>query len=210
MAGGLGFAVADSAVAMNHPFDAPHPEQPAIAVRRLLVFCGSREGADPRHAAMAGAVGTLLAQRGITLVYGGGALGLMGVIGRAALAGGGTVIGIIPRFLVEWEVCQPGLSQTIVVETLHQRKAAMFDAADAVLVLPGGHGTLDELAEVLSWRNLRLHARPVWLLGDGDFWAPFAALIDQFIASGFSAPATRQHFTVLADIAALAARLPGP
>ncbi|QMW24511.1 TIGR00730 family Rossman fold protein [Sandaracinobacteroides saxicola] len=191
-----------------HPLDRPDDATQTPDIRSLLVFCGSRDGTDPRHRALAETVGTLLATRGVRLIYGAGSLGLMGVLGRATLAAGGAVTGIIPRFLVDWEVCLPGLTETIVVDTLHARKALMFDAADAVLCLPGGHGTLDELAEILSWRNLRLHAKPVWLLGDDGFWAPFTALIDHLVSSGFSGSATAGHFETLPDVSALAARLP--
>lgn len=195
-----------------HPLDSPAPAASAAPgpVRSLLVFCGSRAGADPGHAALARAVGQLLARRRVRLVYGGGALGLMGEVGRAAIAAGGAATGIIPRFLKEWEVAEPACADMRVVDSLHLRKAAMFEAADAVLALPGGLGTLDELVEVLSWRNLRLHARPVWLLGGGAFWAPFRALLVHLVEEGFAAPEILGHVQELPDLDALAALLPAP
>jgi uncharacterized protein (TIGR00730 family) len=191
-----------------HPLDSmPAPIGDARAIRRVLVFCGSRSGADPAHAALAAEVGRLFAARGIGLVYGGGALGLMGEIGRATLAGGGTAEGVIPRFLKEWEVAEPLCEDMTVVDSLHTRKAVMFERADAVLALPGGLGTLDELVEILSWRNLRLHAKPVWLLGGGDFWAPFLALLRHLVDAGFAGADILDGLEPLPDLPALAARL---
>lgn len=193
-----------------HPLDSPAPITDRRPVRRVLVFCGSRSGADPRHAALAAGVGRLLAERGIGLVYGGGALGLMGEIGRATLAGGGHAEGVIPRFLKDWEVAEPTCHDMTVVDSLHTRKAVMFERADAVLALPGGLGTLDELVEILSWRNLRLHAKPVWLMGDGDFWAPFRALLGHLVDQGFAGREVTAAIETLPDLGALAARLSPP
>jgi uncharacterized protein (TIGR00730 family) len=152
----------------------------------------------------------MLAERNIALVYGGGALGLMGEIGRAAIAAGGSARGVIPRFLKEWEVAEPLCADMTVTDSLHSRKAVMFDQADAVLALPGGLGTLDELVEVLSWRNLRLHAKPVWLMGDEGFWDPFLALLRHTVETGFSAPEILTHVRYMADTDALAAALAQP
>lgn len=193
-----------------HPLDSPAPLADCRPIRRLLVFCGSRSGVDPRHAALAAEVGRLLAARGVGLVYGGGALGLMGEIGRATLAGGGRAEGVIPRFLKDWEVAEPRCRDMTVVDNLHTRKAVMFERADAVLALPGGIGTLDELVEILSWRNLRLHAKPVWLMGDGDFWAPFLALLRHLVDHGFAGRDVTASIETLPGPAALAARLSPP
>lgn len=192
----------------GHPHDWPPAVAPLRPIRRLLLFCGSRAGADPRHAATAAAVGALLAARGVTLVYGGGALGLMGAAGRAARDAGGRVEGVIPDFLASLEVALEGLDRLDVVDSLHTRKARMFDGADVVLALPGGIGTLDELVEILSWRNLRLHDRPVLLLGDGGFWEPFLALLAHLEATGFTAPGVLAHVCHLPSLAALEALLP--
>ncbi len=196
--------------APSHPLDSPARPAAAAAgpVRRLLVFCGSRSGAAPCHAALARAVGALLAERRVRLVYGGGALGLMGAIGRSAIGAGGAATGVIPAFLKDWEVAEPLCADLRVVDSLHTRKAAMFAEADAVLALPGGLGTLDELVEILSWRNLRLHERPVWLMGDRDFWIPFLALLRHLVAEGFAAREVLDHVRLLDGLDALAALLP--
>ena len=193
-----------------HPLDSPAPSATAGAIQRLLLFCGSRPGADPRHAAMARKVGRLLGESGVDLVYGGGALGLMGETAHAVLAAGGRIEGVIPQFLKDWEVADPLCHDMTVVPTLHERKARMFERADAVLALPGGLGTLDELVEILSWRNLRLHAKPVWLLGDGDFWRPFLHLMAHMAESGFAGRDTLDSVELLPDVDALAARLSPP
>lgn len=196
-----------------HPLDSPahlHPSpQPPARIGSVLVFCGSRSGADPRHASLAASVGRTLAKSNVTLVYGGGALGLMGEAGRAALAAGGQVKGVIPGFLKDWEVAEPLCQDMMITDSLHSRKHVMFEQADAILALPGGLGTLDELVEVLSWRNLRLHAKPVWLMGDGGFWSPFLALLRHCVDCGFAGPDILTHVELLADADALAA-LVGP
>jgi uncharacterized protein (TIGR00730 family) len=194
----------------SHPLDSAPPAVVAQPIHRVLVFCGSRSGADPRHARLAADVGRLFAARGIGLVYGGGALGLMGEAGRATLGAGGAAHGIIPQFLKDWEIAEPLCTDMTVVDSLHARKALMFDRADAVLALPGGLGTLDELIEILSWRNLRLHAKPVWLMGDGGFWAPFVTLLEHVVAAGFAGADTLSYVEQLPDTAALAARLVRP
>ena len=193
-----------------HPLDSQPPAVRQGPIRSVLVFCGSRSGTDPRHATLAAAVGRTLAANGVGLVYGGGALGLMGECGRAALAAGGRVEGVIPRFLKDWEVAEPLCNEMIVVDSLHSRKHLMFEHADAVLALPGGLGTLDELVEVLSWRNLRLHAEPVWLMGDGDFWQPFLALLSHVADTGFAGADVTTYVECLADADALAAALSLP
>ncbi len=191
-----------------HPYSAPPAPAPGGPIRRLLLFCGSRDGADPRHRATARAVGQLLAARGVTLVYGGGALGLMGAAGRAARDAGGRVEGVIPAFLEALEVALDGLHSLEVVDSLHTRKARMFAQVDAVLALPGGIGTLDELVEILSWRNLRLHDRPILLLGEGGFWEPFLALLRHLEAEGFVGAGALAHVCHLPSVAALEALLP--
>jgi uncharacterized protein (TIGR00730 family) len=146
----------------------------------------------------------------VGLVYGGGALGLMGEACRATLGRGGTAQGIIPRFLKEWEVAEPQCADMTVVDSLHVRKALMFERADAVLALPGGIGTLDELIEILSWRNLRLHAKPVWLMGDGAFWAPFLALLAHVVREGFASADILGHVRTVETLDALGLLLDRP
>ena len=169
----------------------------------LLVFCGSRTGHDPAHAALAQALGALLAHRGVTLVYGGGGVGLMGVMARASLAAGGTVVGIIPRTLMTAEIAQPGLTEMIVVETLHERKALMHARADAILAIPGSIGTLDELFESMTWRELGIHDKPIWLMGPGGYWNPLLALLRHLDTAGFAPPDLDRLTVLLPDLAAL-------
>ena len=177
-------------------------------VRSLCLFCGSRAGTDPAHAATAAALGSLLGERRVTLVYGGGAVGLMGIAARAAKAAGGAVVGIIPRTLMRDEIAQQGLDELAVVETLHERKALMHLRADAFLALPGGIGTLDELFEAMTWRELGIHGKPIWLLGANGYWAPFMTLLRHLDTEGFAPPELSEAIEELPDLAALAARLP--
>ncbi len=183
-------------------------EPPAVPITSLCLFCGSKPGADPAFAALAAGVGHLAATRGLTLVYGGGGNGLMGLAARAALAGGGRVVGVLPECLAVQEVAQTGLHELIVTATLHERKAEMFARSDAIVVLPGGIGTLDELFEVMTWRNLGLHAKPIWLLG-GTFWRPFMDLLGHLDRAGFAYPGLFALVEPLAGVDALAARLEG-
>jgi uncharacterized protein (TIGR00730 family) len=177
-------------------------------ITSLLLFCGSRTGHDPAQAALAEALGHLLATRGVTLVYGGGGVGLMGIAARAALAAGGKVVGIIPRALMTAEIAQAGCTEMHVVETLHERKALMHVRADAILAIPGSIGTLDELFESMTWRELGIHDKPIWLLGANAYWAPFIALLGHIADQGFGPPDLDRLAEDLPDLAALAARLP--
>ena len=162
---------------------------------RICVFCGASPGKDPRYRAAAHEVGEGLARRGIGLVYGGGRVGLMGAVAEAALAAGGEVIGVIPQGLVDRELAHPGLTELHVVDTLHERKAIMADLADAFIALPGGLGTLEELAEVVSWAQLELHVKPIGLLEVGDYWTLLLAWLDMAVVEGFVAPAHRRLVT---------------
>lgn len=176
-------------------------------ITSLLLFCGSRPGHDPAHAALAADLGTLLAARGVTLVYGGGAVGLMGIAARACMAAGGKVVGIIPRLLMTAEIAQAGIDEMHVVETLHERKALMHARADAILALPGSIGTLDELFESLTWRELGIHDKPIWLLGPNDYWAPLQALLQHLSTQGFAPPDLDRLVRPLPSLAALEAQL---
>jgi uncharacterized protein (TIGR00730 family) len=158
---------------------------------RVTVFCGSSMGDRPEYAAVAAGVGGALAGAGIGLVYGGASVGLMGVLADAALARGGEVTGIIPQVLVEAEVAAARLTSLEVVDTLHARKARMAQLGDAFVALPGGLGTLEELFEVLTWRQLRLHGKPVLLVDVAGFWAPLLAFLDAQVAAGFVPAASR-------------------
>jgi uncharacterized protein (TIGR00730 family) len=161
------------------------------ALRRICLFCGASTGRDPSHAALAASVGTDLASRGIGIVYGGGRVGLMGALADAALAAGGEVIGVIPRGLVDRELAHPGVTELRVVTTLHERKAVMAELADAFIALPGGLGTLEELAEVVSWAQLDLHAKPIGLLDDGRYWSGLLGWLDRAVEEGFLGAAHR-------------------
>ena len=167
-------------------------------IRAICVFCGASAGRVEAYRAAAEAVGRTLARRGIRVVYGGGRLGLMGAVADAALAAGGQVTGVIPRGLVDRELAHPGLQELVIVETLHERKAQMEARADAFLTLPGGLGTLEELAEVLSWAQLDLHAKPIGLLDVGGYFAGLEAFLDHAVAEGFMAQ--RHRALLLRDV----------
>ncbi len=161
---------------------------------RICVFCGSSSGRASAYAAAARELGALLARRGFGLVYGGGNVGLMGVVADAALAGGGEVVGVIPRALVDRELAHARLTELVVVDTMHERKRRMHDLADGFIALPGGFGTLDELFEALTWAQLGMHEKPVGLLDVDDFWRPLRALVEHQLAAGFLRP---QHAAML-------------
>jgi uncharacterized protein (TIGR00730 family) len=154
-------------------------------MKRICVFCGSSPGAKPEYARAARQLGTLLAQRKISLVFGGGKVGLMGQLALAALDNGGEVIGVIPRELHEKRVAFSGLSDLRVVGSMHERKAMMAELADGFMALPGGLGTLEEIFEVLTWAQLGMHDKPCGLLNVGDFYSPLLAFLDQIVARGF-------------------------
>jgi uncharacterized protein (TIGR00730 family) len=160
-------------------------------VPRLCVFCGSNAGSQPAFAATAARLGSAMASRGIGLVYGGGNVGLMGVVADAVLDAGGEAIGVMPEFLVRAEIAHTGLTALEPVASMHERKARMADLADGFIALPGGYGTLDELAEALTWTQLGLQEKPVVLLDVADFWMPLVELFDRAVACGFVRPAHR-------------------
>jgi uncharacterized protein (TIGR00730 family) len=154
-------------------------------VKRVLVFCGSSPGRLPEYSEVAGELGRLLAQRGLETVYGGASVGLMGAVADGALAAGGTVIGVIPTRLVERELAHAGLTKLHVVETMHERKALMAELSDAVIALPGGTGTLDELFELFTWRQLGLHHRPLGLLDIAGYWQPLLGFLQHAVNERF-------------------------
>jgi uncharacterized protein (TIGR00730 family) len=166
----------------------------------ICVFCGASAGTNPAYLAAAQAVGASLAGRGIEVVYGGGRLGLMGAVADAALAAGGRVTGVIPSALVDREVAHRGLTDLRIVTTLHERKALMAELSDAFIALPGGLGTLEELAEVLSWAQLELHAKPIGALDVAGYFDPLAVFLDHATAEGFIAPAQRRLLMIDTDL----------
>lgn len=173
----------------------------------VAVFCGSRPGNNPEFLAAATAIGAGLARSGMRLIYGGGKVGMMGALADSALAAGGHVIGVIPEFLVGWEVAHPSLSEIVVVHSMHARKQRMAEMADVFVMLPGGMGTLDETVEILTWRQLRLHAKPVLLCDIAGSAASLVSAVDAAIAQGFSGPEIRGYFEQLDGPAATLARL---
>ena len=170
-----------------------------MAPLSVCVFCGSRAGADPAYAADATRLGTGIAARGWRLVYGAGDVGLMGAVARAAQGGGGDTFGVIPKHLVEWEVGKVDLTRYVVTETMHERKKVMFMNCNAVVVMPGGAGSLDEMFEVLTWRQLGLHEKPVVLVNTHGYWDPLIALINHVVDQGFADASILDYFTVAAD-----------
>ena len=154
--------------------------------RSVCVFCGARPGRRPTFMQAATETGQMLAEDGWRLVYGAGDVGLMGATARAAQAAGGETFGVIPAHLVDMEVGKRDLSQYIVTETMHERKKVMFMNSNAIIVLPGGAGSLDEFFEVLTWRQLGLHEKPVFLLNTDGYWAPLLDMIDHVIVEGFA------------------------
>ena len=176
-------------------------------INSVAVFCGSSLGVSPAFRAAAESLGQGIARAGWRLVYGGGQMGLMGVVADAALAEGGAVVGVIPDFLQRQEAVHEGVSDLIVTDSMHTRKTAMFERADAFVTLPGGLGTLDETVEVITWRQLRLHAKPILLCDVMGSAAPLVAAIEASIALGFARPEVRQLFEVHQGVQAVLARL---
>lgn len=175
--------------------------------RSVCLYCGSRPGTDPAYAEAARALGEGLGQRGFSVIYGAGDVGLMGIAASAAQAAGARVTGFIPRHLEVLEVGKRDLHALVVTETMHERKKLMFVNSDAVVALPGGAGTLDELVEVLTWRQLGLHEKPVVLLDIKGFWQPFLALIAHMTAQSFIDPEFSDYMTVCPDVDAAIAAL---
>ena len=184
-------------------------QHPISKIGRLCVYCGSSDGADERYRAAAHELGAGLAARGIELVYGGGRNGLMGCVADAVLAGGGRVTGIIPVHLEHREVAHRGLNELVVVADMHQRKRVMAERADAFAVLPGGVGTLDETIEILSWRQLGLHEKPVFVIDIAGYWSPLAALFEHIVTARFAAPLVPALVSFVPDVATLFTALGG-
>ena len=165
----------------RHPREGGNPGR----VTSVCVYCGSNAGSRPLYAQRAAELGERLAAEGLAVVYGGGNVGLMGVVADAALAAGGEVIGVIPEQLVGWEVAHRGVTRLEVVANMHERKARMFDLSDAFVALPGGFGTMDEMFEMLTWRQLGLGDKPCAFLDVDGFYAPLVAMMDRMVAERF-------------------------
>jgi uncharacterized protein (TIGR00730 family) len=168
-------------------------------MRRICVFCGSSAGSSPRYLEVARSVGRTLAARGLAVVYGGGSVGLMGAVADAALDAGGEVIGVIPRALQLRELAHARLTSLQVVSSMHERKARMAELADAFIALPGGMGTLEEFAEVVTWAQLGLHERPMGLLDVDGYYRPLIAFFDGAVEQGFVKPDHRRMIHLEAD-----------
>ncbi|QDO99378.1 TIGR00730 family Rossman fold protein [Ferrovibrio terrae] len=177
------------------------------AIRSVCVYCGSSLGESNVYTAQAQILGQRLAENGIRLIYGGGRIGLMGVVADAVMKGGGEVVGIIPNHLHDWEVGHTGLTELHVVDSMHTRKRMMVEMSDAFIALPGGLGTLDEFFEIITWRQLKLHDKPVLVLNTEDYWHPLMALIETVIERGFARRTATTLYTVVEDAEAVIAAL---
>ena len=167
--------------------------------RRVAVYCGSADGNDPAFLAEAHALGTAIAAAGLGVVYGGANIGLMGAVADAALAGGAEVVGVLPEVLRDREIAHAGLTRLELAPTMHKRKARMAQLADAFLILPGGYGTLEELLEVVTWAQLRIHAKPCILINTSHYWDGLLCFLDTAVAAGFLKAPNRALLQVAAD-----------
>ncbi len=163
------------------------------------MYCGSASGADPVFLAEARALGSAIAAAGLGLVYGGASAGLMGAVADAALDGGADVIGVLPEILAGSEIAHRGLTRLEMVPTMHERKARMVKLADAFLILPGGYGTLDEMMEIVTWKQLRLHAKPCVLINTAHYWDGLLAFLDRAVEAGFLREENRRLLEVVAS-----------
>jgi uncharacterized protein (TIGR00730 family) len=177
-----------------------------VNIQRLCVYCGSSEGRDEAYARQARLLGGLLAERGITLVYGGANVGLMRILADASLTAGGEVIGVMPKALVAKEKAHRGLTELHVVESMHERKALMAELADGFVALPGGAGTMDELFEVWTWGQLGFHGKPCGLLNIASYYDPLVTFLDHAVSEGFVRACHRDMLVVAATAEELLAR----
>lgn len=183
------------------------------AIKNLCVYCGASTGNAPTFAAAAEALGTLMAKNSVGLVYGGGRVGMMGVIADAVLRGGGKVTGIIPRHLLAKEVGHDEATELMVVESMHERKNMMSEMADAFAILPGGIGTLDETFEIITWKQLRLHDKPILVIDVDGYWQPLENLIKSIVSNGFAHDDYARLFTIvpaIEDVFPTLAAMPAP
>ena len=165
--------------------------------KSLCVFCGSRNGNDPEFVNEAKRLARMMAERDIEFVYGGGSVGIMGVLADEVLANGGRVTGVIPDFLQKYEVGHHGLTELIITNSMHDRKRTMFERSDGFIVLPGGLGTLDETFEIMTWKQLRLHDKPIIVLDQKDYWQPFQKLVEATVAGGFAHEAVQELYCLV-------------
>jgi len=168
-----------------------------MTVKRVAVYCGSANGSDPLFLAEAKRLGIAIAEAGLGLVYGGASVGLMGAVADAALSGGAEVIGVLPEILSGSEIAHRGLTRLEMVPSMHERKARMVKLADAFLMLPGGYGTLDEMMEIVTWKQLRLHAKPCILINTSGYWDGLLAFLDRAVDAGFLKAENRRLLEVV-------------
>ncbi|GHC58326.1 LOG family protein [Neogemmobacter tilapiae] len=169
----------------------------------ICVFCGARSGHSPAYAEAAQGFGAVIARNDWRLVYGAGDVGIMGEVARAAMDAGAATLGVIPTHLLGRERATRDFSQTVITEDMHERKKVMFMNSDAIVVLPGGAGSLDEFFEVLTWAQIGLHSKPLFLLDINGYWQPLIALIDHIVAQGFADASVKNLFTPCPDLASL-------
>ena len=183
------------------------------AIAAICVFCGAADGDRAIHRAGAARLGTLLAEAGVRLVFGGGRAGMMGAMADAALAAGGEVVGVIPRHLMELEHAHPEATEMHVVDSMHSRKQKMFELADGFATLPGGIGTLDETFEIITWKQLGMHDKPIVVVDSDGYWEKLDGLIAATVAAGFTSPETRTLYAMVPsvdEVLPTLARMPAP
>ncbi|MCX6316074.1 MAG: TIGR00730 family Rossman fold protein [Bacteroidetes bacterium] len=174
-----------------------------MAIRSLAVFCGSKNGNNPVFAQDAAILGKLMAQKGVRLIYGGGSAGLMGVIADTVMQHGGQVTGFIPKILLEWEVQHRGISELVICDDMHERKRKIYSVSDAAIILPGGFGTLDELFEIVTWNQLTIHDKEIYILNTGGFYNHLIAHIEMMKQENFLYEDAIKRITILDDPTAL-------
>lgn len=174
-----------------------------MAIRSIAVFCGSKTGKNPAFAAQAIQLGALLAKQQVQLIYGGGSAGLMGLIADEVMKGGGKVTGIIPKLLVEWEVEHRGITELIICDDMHERKRKIYSKSDAAIILPGGFGTLDELFEIVTWNQLTIHDKSIFILNSDGFYDSLIAHIERMKEEGFLYEEALKRLFFLEDPSAL-------
>jgi uncharacterized protein (TIGR00730 family) len=165
--------------------------------RSICVFCGAQNKVPEKHLKMGEEFGRMLAEKGVTMVYGGGDCGIMGRVANASMKHGGRVLGVFPMALKSIENEHPGLTETIIVEGMHERKKIMFDRSDAIVVLPGGFGTLDEMFEVITWKQIGLHTKPIVIYNHDGYWNHLATLMENIIDTGFALQETKRYFAIV-------------
>ena len=174
---------------------------PVSSIKSVCVFCGASVGNDPAFRNAAEDLGGQLAENGIRLVFGAGHVGMMGTVADAVLANGGEAIGVIPEFLRDRELAHQGLTELHVVDSMHTRKRMMFDLSDAFIALPGGLGTLEEVFEMITWRQLGRHEKPIVMISTNGYWQPFDALVDRVVENEFAHGDASEYFSVVPDAA---------